>query len=233
MARYVQRGQSRGTGRYQQLHGSGTGGLQAATMILGALLVISIILTVVAWIGRNNAIANYNDLLEKYDNTRMDNVQGERRKHHEDVRMQTGVAPGCERCVQLKRELDGTKRELRNAYGKMTVKQKKELYYTYDIVAQNVVLDRVVDPANANLELVQISFTVKNQSTEPRGNILGLFRLYNDEEMVWQKKFDIATLAPGATKPMDFMAPGHIQWNEWGCQLYPFMPSKKTGSPRR
>ena len=235
MARYTQRGQLRGTGqgRYEQLRGSGTGGLQAATMILGALLVISVILTVWAWINRNDAIADYNALQKKLDDTKMGIVQDERKKHHTEVRMKTGVVPGCARCEQLKRELDGTKHELRNAYDKLTDKQIDELQYTYDVVAKKVTLDYVADPADANLQLIQISFTVKNQSTEPRGNILGIFRLYKDKELAWQKKFDVATLAASATTYIQFAAPGRIQWNEWGCQLYPSMPSSKVGLPRR
>ncbi|MBL7218745.1 MAG: hypothetical protein ISS69_01405 [Phycisphaerae bacterium] len=235
MARYVQRGSTRGTGqgRYQQLRGSGSGGLQAATMILGACLVISIILTVVAWISRNNAIADFNDLQDKFDAVKMGNVQDKRTKHLTEDVMDTGVAQGCSRCVQFKRELDGTKHELRKAYEKLTAKQIDELQFNYDVVAKNATLKYVIDPGNANLQLLQISFTVKNQASEPRGNILGLFRLYNDKNMVWQKKFDIATLAPGATTHKQFMAPGHVKWNEWGCQLYPSMPSGGSGLPRR
>ena len=236
MARYVQRGQSRaaGQGRYEQLRGSGNGGLMAATMIMGALLVISVILTVSAWISRNNAIADFNALQKEFDDTKMGIVQDERKKHHEEVRMQTAVTAGDDaRYQQLKRELDGTKHELRNAYEKLTAKQIDELQYNYDVVAKKVTLDYVTDPADANLQLIQISFTVKNQSTEPRGNILGIFRLYKDKEMAWQKKFDIATLAPGATTYIQFMAPGRVQWNEWGCQLYPSMPSDKVGLPRK
>jgi|GEM_PF-2546465 len=235
MARYVQRGSTRSSeqGRYQQLRGSGTGGLQAATIILGALLVVSIILTVTAWISRNNAIASLNDLQEKFDDVKMGNVQAERKQHHTEVRMQTGVAPGCPRCLQLKRELDGMKHELRKTYEKLTQKQIDELQYNYDIVTKNVTLHKVADPTDSSLGLTQISFTVKNQSTKPRGNILGLFRLYKDKNMVWQKQFDIANLAPGATTHMQFMAPGRIQWNEWGCQLYPSMPSSSAGLPRR
>ncbi len=235
MARYVRRGQTRGTGqgRYQQLRGSGSGGLQAATMIMGALLIVSVVLTVVAWISRNNAISDLNDLRVKLDNAKMGIVQDERKKHHLEVRAQSGVHPGCPRCPQLKRELDGTKHELRNAYEKLTAKQIDELQYNYDIVSKNVMLDRVADPADPSLDLIQISFTVKNQSTESRGNILGLFRLYKDKNMVWQKEFNIATLAPGATTHKQFMAPGRIDWNEWGCQLYPSLPSNGAGLPRR
>ena len=202
-------------------------------MILGALLVISIILTVVAWIGRNNAISDLNALQVKLDHAEMGIVQDERKKHHTKDRMQTGVAPGCARCQQLKRELDGANQDLRNAYNMLTRKQIDALHYNYDVATKNVTLDYVTDPANASLQLIQISFTVKNQSTEPRGNILGLFRLYKDKSVTWQKKFDIATLAPGGTVYKQFMAPGHVQWDGWGCQVYPSMPSDNGGAPKR
>jgi hypothetical protein len=200
-------------------------------MILGALLVVSVILTVTAWISRNNAITEHNKTKEELRIAKTANVQDVRTKHHTEVRMQTGVAPGCARCQQLKIELDGSKQEVRKALASMSAKQKDELYYNYDVVAKNVTLNNVADPANADLHLIQISFTVKNQSVHPRGNILGIFRLYKGKEMTWQTKFDIATLAPGATVYKQLMAPGHIQWSEWGCQLYPSMPSDASGLP--
>jgi len=235
MARYVQRGQSRGTGqgRYQQLRGSGTGGLQAATMILGALLVISVILTVWAWVSRNEERRLRNALQAELDVAKMGNVQDERKQHHLKARAHSDVAPGCPKCQQLKRERDGTRHELRLAYSKLTQKQIDELQYNYDVVAKNVTVDYVADPANSNLQLIQISFTVKNQSVEPRGNILGFFRLYKDKDMAWEQTFEIASLAPGATIYKQFMAPGRVEWNEWGCQLYPSMPSSGAGLPRR
>ena len=234
MGRYVQRGRSRGTGqgRYEQLRGPGTGGLQAATMIMGALLIVSVILTVWAWISRNNAVMDLNVLQSKLDIAKMGNVQDERKKHHTEQRMQTGVAPGCPRCPQLKRELDGATNELRKAYHMLTAKQIDSLHYNYDVATKNVTLDKVADPVNPNLELLQISFTLKNQSTEPRGNILGRFRLYMDKKIVWQKQFDIATLAPGATTHKQFMAPGRIEWDGWGCQVYPSMPSNDGSAPK-
>jgi hypothetical protein len=205
----------------------------AATMILGALLVISVVLTVVAWISRNGAVRDFNDLQRKFDDTRMQAVQDIRQKHHTEVRGHVGVAPGCPRCPQLKRELDGMKHELRKAYASLSDEEVDALHYNYDVTTKNVTLNLVADPSNANLELLQISFTLKNQATAARGNILGYFKLYKDKKMVWQKKFDIPTLAPGATTHKQFMAPGRIDWDGWGCQIYPSTPSSNSALPRR
>jgi len=205
----------------------------AASMILGAMLIVSIILAVAAWISRGNAIAALNDLQKKYDEKQTANVQETRTRHHKDVRMQTGVAPGCQRCQQLHRELMGAQAELRIAYGKMSDKQKDELYYNYDLVAKNVTLAYVADPANPSLQLLQISFSVKNQSTETRGNNLGLFKLYNEKEQVWQKEFSVPTLQKGGSTYVQIMAPGNIKWDGWYCNIYPSVPTGADGLPDR
>ncbi|MDP6543958.1 MAG: hypothetical protein QGH60_08185 [Phycisphaerae bacterium] len=57
--------------------------------------------------------------------------------------------------------------------------------------------------------------------------------MLQDKKMVWQKKFDIPTLAPGATTHKQFMAPGRIDWDGWGCQIYPSTPSSNSALPRR
>ncbi|MCP4376079.1 MAG: hypothetical protein GY794_07905 [bacterium] len=235
MARYARRGQSRsaGHGRYDQLHGSSNGGLIAATMILGSLLVISIILTVVAWMGRNEARADFNALQDKFDDYKTDTVQAERTKHHTDVRMQTGVVEGCTRCPQLKRERDGYNLELRQALATMSLKQKNEMRYNHDLVAINDSVTNVIDPADSNKQLIQITFTVKNQSAKALGNILGRFKLYQDEDQTWQKQFKIGTIAPGASRDIQLMAPGNIEWNGWHCDLYPSLPPLKKSASRR
>jgi len=235
MAQYQYKGRSRGTGqgRYKQLHGSGNGGLMAATMILGALLLVSVILTVAAWISRGNTVILLNELQEKYDAKQTADVQEGRTRHHEDVRMQTGVAAGCTRCEQLQRERNGYNAELRKAYNIMTPKQKDELRYNYDIVAKNVSLKYVRDPSNLKLELLQISFTVKNQCTEARGNMHGLFKLYNKKKEVWQRKFKVDSLLPGKTIDVQIMAPGRIDWDGWFCNIYPSVPTGADGLPKR
>jgi hypothetical protein len=205
----------------------------AATMILGALLLVSVILTVSAWVSRGRAIAELNDLQDKFDAKQTSAVQDVRKNHHENIRMQTGVAPGCQRCLQLKRELDGTKAELINAYATMSDKQKDEVYYNYDIVAKNTSLVSVGDPSNPNLKLLQISFTVKNQSKEARGNTLGLFKLYKDKKQVWQKNFTVKTLKSNESTYVQFMAPGHVQWDAWFCKMYPSVPTGADGLPER
>jgi len=196
----------------------------AAVMILSALLLVSVILTVVAWISRANQIALLNDLQERYDKKKTQAVQEIRDAHHKDVRMQTGAATNCVRCTQLLRERNGYNAELRKAYGIMTQKQKDEMHYNYDIVAKNVVLKYVSDPKNSNLELLQISFTVKNQSGQPRGNMLGLFKLYNGKDQIWQKEFNVQTLLPGKSTEVRIMAPGSIDWDGWFCNIYPSTP---------
>jgi len=202
-------------------------------MILGALLIISVVLTVTTWIDRNNKVVEYNELQKQFDDVKTGVVHDIRTKHHNDVRMVAGAAPGCDRCKQLLRELNGAKVELANAYTKLTTKQKDELQYTYDVVAKNVTVDRVADSNNAGKELIQISFTVKNQSSDARGNMHGRFSLYKDGEMAWQKNFTPPDLAPGATSYVQFMAPGEVLWDVWGCQIYPSKPSNTTGAPRQ
>jgi len=205
----------------------------AATMILGALLLVSVVLTVAAWISRGNAVSALNDLQKKFDAKMTANVQEGRTRHHEDVRMQTGVAAGCERCKQLQRERNGYNAELRKAYAIMTDKQKDELQYNYDIVAKNVSLKYVRDPSNPNRELLQISFTVKNQSSAARGNMLGLFKLYNGKNQIWQNKFRVDSLLPGKTTGVRMMAPGDKDWDGWFCNIYPSVPTGADGLPKR
>ncbi|MCP4379418.1 MAG: hypothetical protein GY794_25010 [bacterium] len=236
MARHARRGQSRsaGHGRYDQLHGSSNGGLMAATMILGSLLVISIILTVVAWMGRNNERSDLNALQKKFDNYKMDTVQA-KRDDDQELRMRVNTDQKCTNpvCRKTKALLDGKSRELRQANAKLTSAQKKELRYNHDLVAINDSVTYVIDPADSDKQLIQITFTVKNQSTKALGNINGLFKLYQNEKMTWQKNFKIGTLAPGATRDIQLMGPGDVEWNEYDCDLYPSLPPLEKGASRQ
>jgi len=204
-------------------------------MILGALLIVSIVLMVVAWIGRNNAISAYNALQRKFEDVKMVKVTGEREKHHKEVRLQTGVAPGCDRCAQLKRELDGTKIDLGRAYGMLTLQQKERLVFNHDIaiIPKTAKVDYVADPSDPDKFKLQISFTLLNKAQEARGNILGVFRFFDDTKMIWQKEFEVDRMDPGATRSMTFMAPGTLNWKTWGCQVYPFKASDLRGPPRQ
>jgi hypothetical protein len=235
MAQYQHKGRSRGTGqgRYAQLHGSGSGGLMAATMILGALLVVSVALTVFAWVGRGETVTKLNELQKKYDAKLTGDVQEGRKEFFDNVQSQTGDADGCDRCAQLRRERNGYTAELRKAYTIMTAKQRDELQYNYDIVAKNMSLKYVRDPANINVDRLQISFTVKNQCTEARGNMHGLFKLYKDKKEVWQRKFKVDTLLPGKTTDVRIMGPGNIDWDGWFCNIYPSVPTGPDGLPQR
>jgi hypothetical protein len=137
MARYIQRGRSRGTGqgRYDQFRGSGNGGLKATVMLLGALLIISVMSAVYAWIERGNAISDLNILVAENNKLKTDGVQGLRESHHMKTHMRAGGAPGCERCQELLSELSGKTKELAKAYNMLTEKQKDDLHFTYDVVA--------------------------------------------------------------------------------------------------
>jgi hypothetical protein len=115
----------------------------------------------------------------------------------------------------------------------MTAKQRDELQYNYDIVAKNMSLKYVRDPANINVDRLQISFTVKNQCTEARGNMHGLFKLYKDKKEVWQRKFKVDTLLPGKTTDVRIMGPGNIDWDGWFCNIYPSVPTGPDGLPQR
>ena len=235
MSRYQHHGQSRGTGqgRYEQLRGSSNGGLIAATLLLGALLFVSVILTVTAWVGRSEERSRANKLQVELDAVKHIKVQDERKVHHDDVRSQTGLAPGCPRCPQLNRELQGALAELRNAYDKMTDKQKDEIYYTYDIVPRNVTLVDVVDPTKPSVNLLQISFSVKNQSAQPRGNTMGLFKLYDAQQQIWQKKFTVPTLRKDESANIRFLAPGNMKWDGWFCNIYSSTPTGVDGLPQQ
>jgi hypothetical protein len=230
MPRYGQHGQGRsrgtGQGRYEQLRGANNGGLKAAVFILGALLIVSVVLTAVAWADRNNKVLAFNDVQKELDKAKNTVVQGTRQEHFKENVMMTGVTAGCLKCQQRLRDLRGAKVELRNAMALLTEKQKDELHFNYDIVAKNVTLNRVADPANANDDLIQITFTIKNQASEARGNMHGVFRLYKDEAMIWQKEFTPEDLAPGATTYVQMSAPGKYIWDGWGCQIYPSKTSE-------
>ena len=228
MPRYVQQGRSRGTGqgRYEQLRGANNGGLKAAVVILGALLIVSVVLTAFAWTDRNNKVLALNDVQKELDAKKTAAVHEVRREHFKENVMMTGITAGCLKCQKRLRDLRGAKVELRNALALLTEKQKDELHFNYDVVAKNITLNRVADPANANDDLIQITFTVKNQSSEARGNMHGVFRLYKDEAMIWQKEFTPEDLAPGATSYVQIEAPGKYIWDGWGCQIYPSKPSE-------
>jgi len=245
MARYPRRGRyvrrdeyepvdRRYPTRQERYRGSTDAGLKVATIILGALLIVSVVLTVAAWIGRNNAHAALNALQKKFENMKMGKVTDEREKHHER-RLQTGVAPGCDRCAQLKRELDGTKIDLGRAYDMLTLKQKERLVYNHDIsiIPKTAKVDYVADPSNRDQFLLQISFTLLNKSQEARGNIDGVFRFFDNTKMIWQKKFKVDYMAAGAKESITFMAPGALNWKTWGCQIYPFKPSNLREQPRQ
>jgi hypothetical protein len=234
MARYAQRGRSRGTGqgRYNQLHGSGNGGLKATVMLFGALLIISVMSTVYAWIERGNAISDLNILVAENNKLKTDGIHKLRESHHLKTFMRAGGAPGCERCQELLTELSGKTKELANAYNMLTEKQKDDLHFTYDVVAKDIIVTRVAG-TGADKEQIQISFTVKNQATEARGNMLGRFKLYMDGAMTWQKDFRPADLQPGATTYVQFMAPADVVWDLWGCQIYPSKTSESTGGTPR
>jgi hypothetical protein len=234
MARYIQRGRSRGTGqgRYEQLRGSGNGGLKATVMLLGALLIISVMSTVYAWIERGNARSDLNILVKENDRLKTDGVHALRESHHMKTFMKPGGAPGCNRCQELLIALGGKTKELAQASKLLTDKQKEELYFTYDIVAKDITVTSVT--GTGGKDQIQISFTVKNQCSEARGNMLGRFRLYKkDGSMTWQKDFRPPDLQPGKTTYIQFMAPGNIEWDVFGCQIKPSKTSESTGGTPR
>ena len=199
-------------------------------MIFGALLVVSVILTVVAWTDRNSVTMQLNALQKKYDAVKTSDVHETRKNFHTDIRMQTGVSKGCKRCPQLLNERNGAWKEIRQAYSVMTDKQKAQMQFTYDIIAQKVVVTRAVDAANK--DVLQISFTIKNQAKEVRGNMHGLFRFFKGENQVGQMKFDPPDLAPAASKYMQFTTPGNFDWDSWSCNIYPSTASDPTGAPK-
>jgi hypothetical protein len=146
--------------------------------------------------------------------------------------MKSGGAPGCNRCQELLISLGGKTKELANATKMLTDKQKSELYFTYDIVAKDITLTTVA--GTGGKDQIQISFTVKNQASEARGNMLGIFRLYNKEgATVWQHDFRPPDLQPGKTTYMQFMAPGNIEWDFYNCDIYPSKTSESTGGTPR
>ena len=201
-------------------------------MILGALLIISVMLTVYAWVERGNARSNYNDLIKENDKIKTDGVHSLRESHHMKTFMKAGGAEGCMRCQELLIELSGKTKELALASKMLTDKQKEQLYFTYDVLAKDITVTSVT--GTGGKDQIQISFTVKNQASEARGNMLGRFRLYSKGgSTVWQKDFRPPDLQPGKTTYMQFFAPGNIKWDYYGCQIKVSKTSEATGGTPR
>lgn len=238
MARYVQRGRSRGQsrgtgqGRYEQLRGRGGGGGMIAAMILGALLIVSIMLTITVWISHGNTSREFNDF--KIEAARKANaIVQEVDDSMQDARVKDEITKGCPHCLRLQNERDGRSRELRIAWSIMTPAQKAQMRAKYELIALNDKVDYVTDPNNPNLQLIQMTFTVKNQSGKQLGNIHGLFKLFDGKKVAWQKNFTIDRLNPGVSKDMMLTAPGHVKWTGWYCDLYPHLAPDIVERPRR
>jgi len=245
MARYVQQsrprgsghdpshGRSRGTGqgRYEQLHGSGNGGLVAATMILGALLIVSVIATAVAWMGRNAAILDLNVLQTKYDNLADTDIHDKRKEIFLTANVKKGGAKDCVKCQELLVKISGLKMEIAKAHDVMSKKQKSEIQYNYDIVARDAKLTYVTG-GNAGTDGIQISFTLQNQAKEARGNMLGIFKLHHKGKLTWKKQLTLKDMEPGDTQQIQLMAPD-VLFDLWECQIYPSNVSPpEDGVPR-
>jgi hypothetical protein len=245
MARYVREtrprgsgrepshGRSRGTGqgRYEQLHGSDNGGLVAATIILGALLIISVIATVVAWMGRNSAILDLNELQTKYDKLAATDIHDKRKEIFLTANVKKGGAKDCVKCQELLVKISGLKMEIAQAHEVMTKRQKREIQYNYDIVAMDAKLAYVTGGVGGR-DGLQISFTLKNQAKEARGNMLGIFKLHHKGKLTWQKQLTLKDLQPGETQKIQLMAPD-VSYDLWECQIYPSRVSPPgAGVPR-